>query len=99
MVKNIVEKELQLLSINGTTELATGDYIVRLDFGELIENTPDTANRLQASAGSNPIGMKKVPTNTVFIFLTLEHASSFKVGTKWKLMIGQDSKITLESVK
>ena len=99
MPDNVVNKELTLLAISGATELETGDYVVRLDFGELLDNTTEIANRLQVRPDVNPLSMKKVAANTLILFLKLEHAKPFSVGSKWKLSIDEIGRITLDGAR
>lgn len=91
----VTEKDLKLLSLNGTTELKSGDYIVAANFGEVVDNTPEIAARLDGTSTGNPSGPKQVGSATVVIYLKLEHAYPFTVGEKWKLKIFKNGNVTL----
>lgn len=93
MSEHITEKQLTLLQIAGLTDIKTGEYVLRLDFGELIQNNPDITSRL--SPDSNPSGQKEVEAATAVFFLKPEHVGPFRVGLKYKLSVAEDGKIEL----
>ena len=95
LAEYIMEKKLVLLSLNGSTELKSGDYIVAANFGEVIDNTPEIASRMEISPGSNPSGPRQIGTPMIIIFLKLEYASPFTVGTTWKLSIDKAGSVSL----
>lgn len=96
MSKNITEKDLQLLSIEGVPELKTGDYCLKLDFGELLENNAEITSRLSPEYAS--AGQKQLPTSTVILYLKMENVKPFRVGTNWKLTVAEDENINLRSI-
>jgi hypothetical protein len=96
MPENLVEKDLQLLSINGVTELETGEFALALNFGKIIENSPEIASRLENQGNINPLGPKQVATSTMIIYVKSNHAKPFSVGSDWKLSISAEGRITLE---
>lgn len=91
----VTEKKLRLLSLNGITELKSGEYAVAVNFGEIVDNTPEIAARLDASSSPNPSGPKQIGSATVIIYLKLEHAYPFTVGGNWKLKIFEDGSVNL----
>ena len=95
MAELVTEKELKLLSLNGMTELKTGEYIVAANFGEIVDNTPEIAARLDASSSPNPSGPRQIGSATVVIYIKVEHAFPFTVGGKWKLKIFRDGNVSL----
>lgn len=95
MAELVTEKELKLLSLNGMTELKTGEYVVAANFGEIVDNTPEIAARLDASSSPNPSGPRQIGSATVVIYIKVEHAFPFTVGGKWKLKIFRDGNVSL----
>jgi hypothetical protein len=91
----VTEKGLKLLSLNGITELKTGEYVVAANFGEIVDNTPEIAARMDASPSLNPSGPKQIGSATVVIYLKIEHAFPFTVGGKWKLKVFKNGDINL----
>ena len=90
-----MEKELMLLSLNGATELKSGEYVVAANFGEIINNTPEIANRMDVAPGTNASGPKQIGASTIVIYLKPEHAYPLSVGSKWKLRIDKSGDINL----
>ena len=95
MAELVTEKELKLLSLNGMTELKTGEYVVAANFGEIVDNTPEIAARFDASSSPNPSGPRQIGSATVVIYIKVEHAFPFTVGGKWKLKIFRDGNVSL----
>ena len=91
----VTEKKLRLLSMNGVTELKSGEYAVAANFGEIVDNTPEIAARLETSDSPNPSGSRQIGSATVVIYLKLEHAYPFTVGGNWKLKIFKDGSVNL----
>jgi hypothetical protein len=98
MPNYVVEKEMQLLSLNGITELKSGEYIVAANFGEMIDNTPEIASRFPVNGETNPLGPKQIAATTLVIYLKLEHAFPFTVGSKWKLKIEESGRILIDKM-
>ena len=91
----VAEKDLKLLSLNGMTDLKTGEYVIAANFGEIVENTPEIAARLDASSSPNPSGPKQIGSAIVIVYLKVEHVFPFTVGGKWKLKVLDNGDINL----
>ena len=91
----VTEKKLKLLSLNGVTELKSGEYAVAVNFGEIVDNTPEIAARLETSISPNPSASKQIGIPTVVIYLKLEYTYPFTVGGNWKLKIFKDGSVNL----
>jgi len=97
---SMVEKELVLCSITPSYDARTGEYIVQLNFGEVVTNTPEIASRLpQPQPGISLVALKEVPVYTLSLLVRLEEAKRYTVGSKWKLTIEDDGKVVLEAKK
>lgn len=97
MSEDIVTKTFSVISINPAIELATGDNIYQVAFGEYVDITPELLSRLpqpmrQIYASSNKIGATHV---ILFIKMT---EIPYTVGSKWKITVGSDGSLKIVKV-
>ncbi|HMK94080.1 MAG TPA: hypothetical protein VK536_01640 [Candidatus Limnocylindrales bacterium] len=93
----IVDKVLTVLNVATITELATGDLINQVNFGNYIENTQEVLNRFPASVRENFTG-KQIGVSELILFIKTEEVT-YKVGSKWHLKIHKEGIMNLEEVK
>jgi hypothetical protein len=93
----IVDKVLTVINVATITELATGDLINQVNFGNYIENTPEVLNRFPAPVRENFTG-KQIGVSELILFIKTEEVM-YKVGSKWHLKIDKEGIMNLEEVK
>jgi len=86
----LFEKVVTVLAIAPATELGSGDLLFIVEFGETIDRTPEIAARLPPAAqGSNRI-------NVTYLGVWVKSATlPYTIGSKWKLSVADDGKISL----
>lgn len=97
MSECIVDKTLVVTGVTVVTELATGDLIYQVVFGEHVKNTPEILSRLPANTRDAYVG-NKIAVNEVMMIMKVEEVP-YKVGSKWKLKIQEDGNLSLVEVK
>ena len=93
------EKEVTLVTIQPSTDLKTGKFVARMDFGEIIDNSEAVSSRLAVPEGVSPMGAKEVVSLSLLVFADFDRLGGYPVGSKWKLKIEDAGKITLERVR
>jgi hypothetical protein len=93
----LVEKTLTVLSIAPTTELATGDQISQVTFGQNIDVTNEVISRIPPNARETFFA-KTIGVNEFVLFIKSEEVP-YRVGSKWKLTIKTNGTIGLVESK
>ncbi len=97
MSEFLVEKTVVVTQISNTIELATGDLIYSVFFGEFIDTTPEVLSRLPGISPANYPGKK---IGAVWFMLNLKTDTvPYKVGSKWKLKIQENGLISLAELE
>lgn len=97
MSENIVDKVLVVTSIGPSIELATGDSIYIVTFGEMIRSTPEVLSRLPIEARQAYVG-KTISVNVVQVWVKMDEVP-YKVGSKWRLRIHKNGTLNLAEEK
>ena len=97
MSEFLIEKDVFVSGISSTIELATGESIYSVSFGEMIDVTPEVLSRLPPV--SPPIVYpKKIPALWFVLNMKTDEVP-YKVGSKWKLRIQPNGSISLAELK
>ena len=96
MSEDIVTKTFSVISISPAIELATGDNINQVVFGEYVGITPELLNRLPPPVRQQYAAVKKIGAVHVVVFIKTTEIP-YTIGSKWKITIGSDG--TLKIVK
>jgi len=85
-----ITKNVTVISVVPAIELATGEGLQQVAFGENIEVTNEILSRIppQSLVG------KKLGVSDLILFVKMEE-SPYAVGSKWRLTVETDGKITL----
>ncbi|QGA68917.1 hypothetical protein [Sulfolobus sp. E11-6] len=86
--------KVRLTSAMPTYDVKTGNYMVQLNFGEVIKNEPQIAARLPSS-GVDSSSLSEVAVNKLILIVNLEEAKYFRVGSTWELEI-KESGVSLK---
>lgn len=98
-MSSIVEKELTVTGIGIVYELATGEPLYQVNFGEFINSTPELAGRLTAMSGGALFNGKKIAANWLILNIKTDGAIPYKVGSKWKFTVKEDGTTNLVEIK
>ena len=96
MSEFLVEKTVIVTQIGNTIELATGDLIYSVFFGEFIDATPEVLSRLPPSPVPYP--GKKIGAMWFMLNLKTDKVP-YKIGSKWNLKIKENGVISLVELK
>ncbi|QGA53818.1 hypothetical protein GFS03_04080 [Sulfolobus sp. E5-1-F] len=72
--------KVRLTSAMSTYDVKTGNYMVQLNFGEVIKNEPQIAARLPSSDVDSS-SLSEVAVNKLILIVNLEEAKYFRVGS------------------
>ena len=97
MSEFLVEKDVIVSGIGNSVELATGDSMYAVSFSELIDSTPEVLSRLPPV--TPPTVYPKKLYALWFVLNLKTDEVPYKVGSKWKLKIQKDGKISLAEIK
>ena len=93
---SVFEKELIVLGVVPTIELATGDQLFAVTFGEYL-NKAQVAPRLtqeqQHASGD------RVTANWLMVFVKTDKLIPYIVGSKWKLSVSENGTLSLVESK
>jgi hypothetical protein len=92
MPEFLIEKTVIVTQISNTIELATGELIYSVFFGEFIDATPEVLSRFPPSPVTYP--GKKISAMWFMLNLKTDKVP-YKVGSKWKLKIQENGVISL----
>lgn len=95
----LLEKPLKVISLNGATDTKTGEYVVQINFGEIVENNEEISSRLNFGPEINRSGPRQIGVSTLTIFLKPEHASPFRVNSNWNLVVSDNGTINIKMKK
>lgn len=93
----LVEKELTVTSITVAYELATGEPMFQVFFGEFIPTSNELINRMSPGTPASFPG-KRIAVSWLILDLKTEQVP-YKVGSKWKLTIKENGSTSLVEVK
>jgi hypothetical protein len=97
MSEFLVEKTVTVTQISNTIELATGDLMYTVFFGEFIDVTPEVLSRIPGMSPANYPGKK---LGAVWFTLNLKTDKvPYKVGSKWTLKIQENGIVSLAELE
>lgn len=96
MSEDILTKTFSVISINPAIELATGDSLYQVTFGEYTKITQELLNRLPPTQRQIHASAKEIGVTHMVIFIKKTEIP-YTIGSKWKITIGSDG--TLKIVK
>ena len=97
MPEYVVDKILTVTNVATVTEVATGDLINQVSFGNYVENTPEVLNRFPAPMREIFTG-KQIGVSELILFIKTEEVM-YKVGSKWHLRIDKEGTFNLSEAK
>lgn len=89
MSEDIVAKTFSVININPVIELATGDNIYQVVFGEYADITQDILNRLPPPVRQAYASAKEIGVAHMILFIKKTEIP-YTIGSKWKITIGSD---------
>jgi hypothetical protein len=92
---NAVEKDLVVYQVFPITEVATGNIIYQVLFGEYVDVTPDILDRMDMMPG------QPIPRRVPVMWLALnmkDDTVPYRVGSKWRATMDEQGNINLASV-
>lgn len=96
MSEDILTKTLSVVSINPVVEIATGDNIYQVVFGEYVDITQELLSRLPPTARQRSAFGKKIGISHLTLFIKKTEIP-YTIGSTWKITISSDG--TLKIVK
>jgi hypothetical protein len=93
MARTAREKSVEVISVSRATESQTGDTTFQVIFGIVAEVDSELRPYLPQTPGSHP--PKTLGFNSVVLFYPFKGEVPYKVGSKWKLIIESDGKLTI----
>ncbi len=96
MPPNVFERDVTAISVAPITELASGNSIYQVIFGNYIEATPEIIDRLPPQAKQ---GLAKQIPITELTFFIKGAEIPYRIGSKWKLSIKEDGTLSLVELK
>jgi hypothetical protein len=90
---NLFEKILVVTEIRPTLEVATGEAMYQVIFGEYISNTPEVAARLNAPNQAS--FAKKFPVIWLAMNVKITGELPYKVGSKWQFTTTENGTVNL----
>ncbi|MQY62094.1 hypothetical protein GH146_02240 [archaeon] len=94
MSEDILAKTLSVISINPTTELATGDMIYQVVFGEYIDITQELLSRLPPTAVQRSALGNKIGIAHLILFLKKTEIP-YTIGSTWTITVNGDGALNL----
>lgn len=94
MSEDILTKTLSVISINPVTELATGDNIYQVVFGEYVDITQDLLSRLPPTAVQRSAFGKKIGLSHLVLFIKKTEIP-YTIGSTWKITVSSDGALNL----
>lgn len=94
MPEDIVTKTFSVISINPAIELATGDNINQVVFGEYVDIAPELLNRLPPPVRQKYTSVNKIGVAHVVLFIKATEIP-YTIGSKWKITVGSDGNLKI----
>lgn len=92
----VFEKDVGVTSIVSVPEIATGDILYQVTFGEYIKATTERLSRLVS--GIAMTGRSEISTMWL-VLNTRQTPVPYLVGSKWKMSISADGSVKLVEIK
>ncbi|MEM0121469.1 MAG: hypothetical protein QW688_08545 [Thermoprotei archaeon] len=91
----IYSKEVEVIQVVRAVEGHTGDSLYQVQFGESVEVDEELRKYIPSVPLSKP--QKRIYPNIVTLYIKTEQPLPYRVGSKWRVLVAQDGKMTLEA--
>jgi hypothetical protein len=98
MSECVMAKTLTVTNVNVITELATGDLIYQVMFGNYIRTTPEILSRIPPNAREPLAASKNIAVSEMTLFIKTNEVP-YKVGSKWNIRISKNGRLNLVEAK
>jgi hypothetical protein len=93
----MMDKIVEVISVIRAVESATGESLFQIQFGQMVDVDDNLRKYIPQLVGSVP--PKKQGLITLVLFADLKGTVPYKVGSKWRVSIGESGALSLKEVK
>lgn len=92
----LFEKDVEVIQVTRAIESVSGDYIYQVTFGQIVD--VDEELRKTVPTPPNSKAPKKIAPTTFSIFIDSTEPIPYRVGSKWKMRVGDNGSIRVSAI-
>jgi hypothetical protein len=91
-----MEMMVEVISVGRATDVATGKFIYQIQFGHVIEVGEEMRRTMPQPTGA--VAIKETASIVLSMFMNFPDAVPYKVGSKWRIILGDQGTLAMKAV-